>query len=257
VVGLHLASTFHFSTFPNVAKQHPLAPYLHTRRALKQGSWEPSTDNRYGISEGPLAPSDGWDVLGRWFPIYREATAADVPRLAGLKTLVRRFEDLYDAPFLLKNNHNCMCIGALAGLFPDARFVMVRRDLPEAVRSLGEARQRHGVALGRWWSAAPPQFLGRTFDTELEQVVATVWGLERYVEQHFAELDAARHTTISYEEFCADPGAVVDWVEGGQEGLRRRAGTPSDSFRASRVADEERAQLEARIAPIVARLASE
>jgi hypothetical protein len=262
LVGLHLARAFRWSYFPNAAKRARKTPYLSARRALRRaGAWEGSYDNRYGHAEGELAPSDGWDLFLRWFEGYREATAADARGARALVTLVRRMEDLFGAPFLCKNNQNTMRIGALADLFPTALFVCVRRALPEAAASLLEARSRHRVALGSWWSAAPPQYLGRGFSSELEQVVATQVGLERYAEVQLACCAAGRHRFVDYERFCASPAELVEWVAAAYEARGVRLEPSGErlpaSFDASRLEGARREELEAEIAPIAARLAAE
>ena len=264
-VGLHLAQAFRWAYFPNVAKRARKTPYLSTRRALRRaGPWRGGYANRYGHAEGELAPSDGWDVFLRWFDGYREARAADAARARPLATLVRRMEDLFGAPFLCKNNHNTMRIGALAALFPEAFFVDVRRALPETAASLLEARARHQVALGAWWSAAPPQYLSWTFASELEQVVATIVGLERYAAAELQRAAPGRHRILDYESFCARPGELLAWLEEAYAAhptrpvrLERQAGELPASFDASRLPAARRAALEAQMAPIVARLASE
>jgi hypothetical protein len=238
LVGLHLVHSFRFAYFPNVAKQHPRTPFVHTWLAVRRRTaYEPSYQSAYGHVEGPLAPSDGWDILRRWFPIYRE-TPPPGPGLRTLKNLVRRFEDLYGGPFLCKNNHNSTRIHALNALFPDCLFVAVRRGLPEAVHSLLEARERHGIALGQWWSAAPPEHLGRRFDSELRQAVVTIVGLERHAERELARCAPDRSTIVGYEEFCARPESLLEWLRGAyaRRGIELEPrGVSPTSFRASRL----------------------
>ncbi len=218
VVGLHLLRARRFATFPNVAKAHPRRPWLATRRALARSQGGPSREfdyaNRYGRAEGELAPSDGWDLVEGFFDSYREARANAAPAARGLVKLVAAFEDLYQAPFLLKNNANSMRIGALEQLFPGCFWIHVRRAYPEAAASLLEARARHGVPLGKWWSAAAPQFLGRTFSDPLEQVAFTLLGLDRYLETELAPAKAqGRAKQVEYEEFCAQPAELVTWLD--------------------------------------------
>jgi hypothetical protein len=174
---------------------------------------------------------------------------------------VAGLEQLFGGPFFLKNNHNAMRIAALAELFPDAGFVAVRRERVECVRSLLDARARHGVALGAWWSAAPPQYLERRFESELEQAVATVVGLERYIAERFAALDSNAHLTLDYQEFCARPELLTDWIAAryarlGVE-LARRPGAPPAAFEARAASQAERRALAQAMAPIVERLEAE
>jgi hypothetical protein len=117
------------------------------------------------------------------------------------------------------------------------------------------------VALGSWWSAAPPQYLGRSFASELEQVVATVLGLERYAEVQLTCCAAGRHRFVDYERFCADPSELTGWISGAYEARGvslEPSGEPLPAaFDASRLEPARRAELEAKIAPIAARLAGE
>jgi hypothetical protein len=259
LVGLHLANTFELAYFPNVAKRFWRAPYLRTRAALRRGRYAPTYANSFGNVPSELAPSDGFRIWTRWFPPFDEARSATPRQRRELATLIARFERLFDAPFFCKNNANAARIGALVDLFPSARFVHVRRELPETVISLVEARRQHGVELGRWWSAAPPQHLGRPFESELEQAVATVAGIDAYVAAALADSPSERWTRVEYERFCARPDEVVAWVEASyaREGVRllRRPGERPARFEVSRLDAARRAEVEREIEPWLARYA--
>ncbi len=259
LVGLHLLRARRLATFPNVAKAHPRYPWLATRRALRRGAAEFDYANAYGQTAGDLSPSDGWDLVERCFESYREARAEHAPEARLLVQLVAAFEALYGAPFLLKNNANSMRVEALERLFPGCLWIHVRRALPEAAASLLEARKRHNVPLGQWWSAAPPQFLACEFESEIEQVAFTLLGIERYLDQELAPPRAqGRALELDYDEFCARPGEAVDWLdrryaERGVRLERNRIDLP-ERFEASRLKADERERLERELAPYVARV---
>jgi len=258
VAGLHALASFEFAYVPNVSKQHKRTPLARCRRALATSRWTPSYDNRYGEADGDLAPSDGWDVFDRFFVRYREARREDAERARGLVPLLAGFERLFDAPFFAKNNANSMRVEALAELFPGALFVHVTRSLPEAVASLLEARAKHHVPLGEWWSAAPPQFLEADFASETEQVVVTVAGLDAYLRERLPRIAAGRHLELDYERFCEQPSDLLEWLraryaDAGVD-LRRRAGfEPAQRFEARRLPNERRAPLEREIAAALER----
>jgi len=263
LVGLHLSNSLRFAGFCNAAKFNPRTPYLSTREALRASTSLTSSasyDNDYGRAEGPLATSDGWHILARFFPSrHTEAGPGDVRHPRRLVALMGLIEGLFGAPFMLKNNANSMRVKALADLFPDALFVQVRRALPEAATSLLRARQKHGTQLGDWWSAAPPQFRQRgEWNGELEQVVATLWGLEQYVAEELEQLAPGRWLPVDYDEFCAAPGDLLAWVEAryAERGvtLETLPREHPSSFEASRMAEPARSELAARIAPILERL---
>jgi hypothetical protein len=253
LVALHAFNAFELAYVPNVSNVHRKTPLVLARRALKRGKWRGGYDNRYGESQGDLGPSDGWSVLNRWFDRYGEATAAEAARAKDLVRLVAGLEQSFDAPFLNKNNANSARVRALAKLFPDALFVHVRRELADAAASLLEARERHEVALGQWWSAAPPQYRARTFGSAIEQVAATLVGIDRYVEGALSEVAAGRTLVLEYERFCERPSELTQWLEREHArrglALRRRSGPLPERFEASRIPPKRREELERELEP--------
>lgn len=249
LVTLHLAGRFRFAWIPVVAKRRPRHPWAATWRALGRGEWSPNVDNSYGVGSGDLAPSDGWDTIRRWFEEDGTSPRPKDPSLAEFVTLVRLLERLFEAPFLNKNNANSLRIDALAHAFPQARFVYVRRDRVAAVASLMEARRRHGVETGEWWGAVPPAFTKMKFETELEQSVATLVGVELAIEASLAKLDSSRWLELSYEAFCADPNLLTNWVERSYSSadivLRPQAGELAETrYEASRPQEARRLELQ-------------
>lgn len=234
---LHLLNRWEMGYFPNVARAHPRAPVLAARLARRAGHrYDPTYAHRYGRVEGPLAPSDGWEIFHRWFPRYDHRLPVDEARLHALRTTVRLYERIFRAPFSSKNNSNSVRVPHLARLFPDALFVAVHREPVATVRSLLEARERHGVSLGEWWSCSPPQFLGRSFSDPLEQAVHQTWGVERFLRASLEALPAERWRRVAFEEVCRDPAGLEAWVEARYEAagvrLRRRAAGARGALRA-------------------------
>lgn len=255
---LHVLVSFEFAYVPQLSKRRRSPSLTRVRRALAAAGWTPSYENRYGEAEDDLAPSDAWGLFERYFGAYCEARAEDAVGARGLARRVAAFEQLFDAPFFVKNNANSMRVEALSALFPTALFVHVTRSLAESVASLLEARRRHATPLGQWWSAAPPQFLGRSFDDELEQAAVTVAGIDAYLRERLPRCSPGRHLEVDYERFCERPGDLTDWVvsryaEAGIA-LRPRAGaTPAARFEARRLPAERRAHLERGIAAALAK----
>jgi hypothetical protein len=242
-----LAGGFRFAWFTNTSNDRPFAPVWAAWRSLRARPIEARFTNVYGRIEGASAPSDGWRVLKRWFPLYDDPAPARLERLGELRTTVRLLEQLFGAPFLLKNNHNSTRIDVLADLFGGALFVHVTRSLPDAAASLLEARARHRVPLGSWWSASPPAYHGRAFASELEQVVLTLRGLDEHVRASLARLPAERWLGIDYEELCAEPEQLLGWTARAYaaSGVRLEPrGEVPPSFRPSRLDPARRIEME-------------
>lgn len=235
-VYLHLLSRWELAYFPNVARAHPRAPTTATWLARQGGRrWDPTYAHRYGRVEGAMAPSDGWEIFHRWFPRYDHRRPVDEARLHALRTTVRLHERIFGAPFSNKNNSNSVRIAHLARLFPDALFLAVHREPVATVLSLLEARERHGVPPGEWWSCSPPQFLDRPFSDPVEQAVHQTWGVERFLRGSLEALPAERWRRVAFESVCRDAGELEAWVEARYQAagvrLRRREGRAEGRLR--------------------------
>lgn len=255
-VYLHLVNRFEVAYFPNVAKANPYACVLAAAggRALLSRHRQTYT-HRYGNVEGAMAPSDGWDIFNRWFPHYGHEGPRPGARLHELRTIVALYERIFRAPFLNKNNANSTRVPDLAGLFPGSLFVRVRRDPVPTTLSLLEAREANAVAVGEWWSAAPPQFHADEFTDPVEQAVAQVWGVGRALDAALDALPRVRWITVDYEQVCSDPGPLERWVRdrwsAAGVALRTHTLPPGHGLRPSRGRDAE-ATVAARIRELLA-----
>ena len=213
IVSLHLINTFTFSYFPNASKQNPRYPLLAACWARLRNRYEPTTETRYGIVEGPMAPSDGWPIFHRWFPKYDHSEPVDKESLHELRRMVAFLELLIGGPFANKNNNNSTRIRTLSQLFPKSLFVHVRRDPRDAVASLIEARERHDVPPDGWWSVAPPQCFDSAPSGIIERAVRQVYEVDGYVRNALDSLPSERSSTVWYENFCREPGRLERWME--------------------------------------------
>jgi hypothetical protein len=139
-----------------------------------------------------------------------------------LYTAIRRFTG--DARFLDKTPRNCLRVPYLARLFPDATFVLLKRNGPPTVSSLIEGwHVRHGVSYrlpfeldldeyqgNRWCYMLPPGWQ-ELRSTNIARIAA-----QQYVASYETALDdlesipANRVVTISYEDLVAQPTITVD-----------------------------------------------
>lgn len=258
VVIQHIINTFELGYFPNLSKAHPKACVFFAWRARRRHRFTPSYESRYGIIDGPMAPSDGWDIFHRWFPRYDHSQPVREDHFYELRNIVRMLEVIFDAPFANKNNANSTRIPYLDAIFPTALFVHVTRDVHDTVFSILESRRRNAVGEDEWWGASPPQFYDRRFDSELERVVHQVWGIERTIAASLERVPAQRRVTVPYDAFCERPAQLVEWVDGCYASagvrLRRRPGSPPERFERKRHAFNGRAEREREIDAIVERL---
>jgi len=152
----------------------------------------------HGFVPGLFGPSEAGKIVDRWFepPVDRHAIRghiAAVSQAAG-------------APLLLKSLTLVEHLTELREVLPAARIVRLRRDPAQVARSIVEGRRRLGVADDGWWSVAPPGYQAQAGRPVEEQAVWQVRAIEALLDEGLADL---RHTTVSYESFCAAPERVV------------------------------------------------
>ncbi len=135
------------------------------------------------------------------------------------------FRDLGARRFVDKNNQNGLCVPYLHALFPDARFVYVRRSPGDNIHSLIEGWGR-GDEFAHWSAALPAEvrvdggryrrwcfFLFDGWRDYLDRPIEEVCAAQ-YVAMNEAILDAraaipsSQWTEIVYEELVRDPVAA-------------------------------------------------
>ena len=258
VVTQHIINSLRFGYFPNISKAHPLACVSHGIMGKARYRYQPSYESHYGIIDGPMSPSDGWEIFHRWFPRYGSPEPLPGARLHELQTIVRMFEMIFRAPFANKNNANSVRIAYLDQVFNDALYIHVTRNLTDTVPSILASRKKHGVQPNEWWGVAPPQFLDRVFVSDLERTTYQVWGIMRWASEALSKISADRQLSIPYESFCMNPSDVICWLENQyrQRGitLERTSGNPPTSFSQSRRDFDGRHEQEREIERIVAEI---
>jgi len=212
IIYQYLMNSFNFSYFPNITRNYYNACVLSSLIGKLLFKYTPVFESKHGISEGALAPNDGWEVFHRWFPKYDHSQPVKTNRLYELKSIVRLLEIVFQAPFINKNNNNCARVKSLSDLFPDALFIFISRDTKSTVQSILKARTENHILPNEWWGAAPLQFYNQCFSTELEQAVYQVQGIRDHLKQSAIQISKENQLWMSYEEFCLEPEKLKKWV---------------------------------------------
>jgi hypothetical protein len=192
-------------------------------------AWEPNEAGEFWYRVFPKRTAGGHDQVDEW-----DATHG---RGHDLRAMVREFMDACGQSVVFKNVLNTLRIPILAEALPEARFILIERDLADNARSLLVGRVKRGD-IGAWWSAMPD-------DTALEPRIRdrspaeqVVWQVQQMNHVAGAELDALhpdRSLRLSYDELCADPRGLLArvhaWlVDGGSKVALRAGANLPDSF---------------------------
>jgi len=195
------------------------------RAARTSSDWQ----SRHGATSEPWGPSELGEFWYRFVPRrphQLHAGDATPARTSAIRAAVRLFAAACERPVVFKNVFNSLRVPVLAAALPEARFILIERDLESNARSLLAGRLQRGD-LDAWWSAEPDGAAAVRADGPAAQVAWQVRRMNEVAHAELGRLDAGRSIVIGYGELCEDPVGVLDrihaWlVEGGSD-VRRRS----------------------------------
>jgi hypothetical protein len=226
-----MVTRFRMAFIANVAHRFFRTPVAASR--LMRGAisgWRGSFTSSMGHIGGWVAPNEGGWVWRRWLADGDWTDGADLPdrSIAGLRALTGGIAGVLDAPFLNKNVMHSNRLPAMRRIWPEARYIVVQRDVADNARSIIRAeREGRGPApdANQWWSVRPrlaPQWQHRGV---VERAVAQVIGVHADIGRDSAALGPDRFLTVRHEDLCARPEAVMAEVAAF---LARTGGAPAD-----------------------------
>lgn len=161
----------------------------------------------YGKTREIYEPSEGSSVISRWFggahPSQIESTKV-IPEKEKhiINTFLSAFRNT-SRPMLIKNAWNCFRIEELARLFPNIRFIWIRRDIGHSASSDLEARVAKG-SKNIWNSATTHNFREIQKKEPFEQVVLQQYEYNRAIGKDLCSFAKDRFIEVWYEDFCSD-----------------------------------------------------
>lgn len=166
-----------------------------------------------GKTRGPLEPHEFWFFWRRFFTFPDiPVIEADFIRQAdfqGFATAVQGFGDVFGKPVSLKALIINPYVAAFGRAMPEARFVHIRRDPIENMRSLLAIRRRYFGDESIWFSFKPVAFDRLAYQSPERQVAGQVLLLNRMIEAGFAELPPHQTHIVDYSDLCDKPQRVI------------------------------------------------
>ena len=198
-----LASNFKFSYFSNLANVFYRGPFLvlsifrrkHIKYTLER------FDSEYGYTHGLFSPSEAGSIIREWFSEDRKTD----------KDVINRTIDAYtktvNAPFLFKNLNLSFHLDSILEIFPDAFFLLVKRDLRYVSQSIYNATMLgEGIHID-----------GLTKEVLLEKK-EVLQGLATKLKKLETELEeklynkSSNYLVVNYSDICKSPHDVLNNV---------------------------------------------
>ncbi len=214
LVSQYLVHRLAVAYFTHGVGRHPKAPAVVTRlQHWLHGDYCSDFRSEYGKARGPSSPRVAGSFCGRFFGLddyvrFEDVSEADARTLRATIAATQRV--FGGAPFVNKNVKHMLRIDALARLFPDPLFVVVRRDLRDVALSMLEAHHKGLADASGWWSVKPPDHAALRELPLPEQIVGQLVSLRDRLHRDLAALDASRVFWIDYADFCASPANAIE-----------------------------------------------
>ena len=161
----------------------------------------------YGNGKSLKSPHEGGSIFQQWFPdqIVHYVPDLDRQKAADFISYFKKVNFHSKKNFLIKNGRLSVCIHIINKLFPDARFIRIKRDLVEVSLSILRGREILKGDREINWTVTPkewPQICQLPYP---EQVVQQVYYINKQIEEDLKTVASERITTIDYRDFCERP----------------------------------------------------
>lgn len=169
-----------------------------------------------GKTRGPLEPHEFWFFWRRFFtfpdiPLEESEFVAHAD-FQGFNEAVQAFGDVLDRPVSLKALIINPYVAAFGEALPNARFLHIRRDPIENMRSLLGTRQQYFGDASVWFSFKPKEITLLERESPERQVAGQVLLLDRMVSDGLARLPKEQWVTVDYARLCADPEVELNRI---------------------------------------------
>ena len=214
VVSQTIFNRYKFSYISNLARRYPNLPFIANFITRYFGSKKQSYDSKYGLIDGVHSLSDGWEVYNRFFPYSQNIANTRFEALNEFKSLVNAIKNLYDLPFLIKNNSNSLRLIEHNSLFPNAVYIRVNRSIYDSINSVIKARASHQIEYLSPWGVFPDQCYYKSFNfkSEIQLLVFQYLYVNKYMDIANERLNL-RTLPIDYDEFCMHKEKTIDQID--------------------------------------------
>ena len=171
-----------------------------------------------GRAQGPAEPHD----LGYFWKSYFSfgSTQADLTETPSPDALMRLRSDLegvrsvFGRPMVMKALQMNWQLPTLHTLFPDALFLVTKRDEYDNALSLLEARRSFFGDPTAWFSFKPAEYERISTLEPFQQTLAQVRCTDRAITNQLKALPNARVLQVDYKVLCEDPGQLFGRIAG-------------------------------------------
>ena len=215
-----LSSCLNIAIINNLVARFWLAPVTGIRlsKALFGDKRKISFDSDFGKTADLSEPHEFSYFWHHWLkmeeiPPYYPDSVQDKIDWDGLKLTLRNMAAEFDRPLLMKASDVGYHIEKFQKVFPEAIFILIRRDLADIALSLQKGRVQYYGDKNIWLGSYPVEYEEIKDLKGMDQIAAQVFYLDQMFESGIKRIPSSRVVSTTYEEVCKNPNEIVDTVE--------------------------------------------
>lgn len=212
-----LVRTGNFNYISNTLARFWHAPYiggiLEKELDVKSAYASVSLKSEFGLTDQPAAPHEFGYFWERWFPntLATAASPTQIKRIdrSLLKAEINALLSLTPKPLFIKSGLACMNIKFLASVFPQARFILIKRRYPYIAQSIYKCRIKRYGQPNEWWSIKPRNYRRLMKLNCYEQIAGQIIETYNEMEEELDSIPSRQVMRLDYEDFCRRPEEYV------------------------------------------------
>ena len=184
---------------------------IHYRRlGLAPGS---SFQSNYGQTDGDRSPHEGYPFWRRFYPRnehdYVERHCLSDAEVEEMRSTVKFMEHHYGSPFLSKNIENALRIKSLSVVYPEALYIVLKRDPRAIAISILSGRMKLREDKKDWFGMRPINYSNLVDLPIANQIAEQI--LQAY-DSFYSDVETDRVFELYYEDFCKSPEALIEQI---------------------------------------------
>lgn len=195
----------YFNNFINLSREN-LYFGCWLSHKIFQGKPHNSYVSNYGNTKdsGLSAPSEIGNFWYRWIPKDQIIIDENSISIDDKKAIIKNINSIinrYSKPLVIKNLYFVLRIRLIKELFPNAKFIYLKRDRLYVAQSIYLARTKNSKnPQSEWWSLNFPGYESLLTLPIEEQIAQQVYQLENLIQNELSEIFKENIMEIKYEE---------------------------------------------------------
>lgn len=163
--------------------------------------------SQYGYISGLNSPNEAGALMDLWFD-----NKLNQHQILSIRNTVARISKMAKSPFVFKNLNNSIRIENILKIFPDAKFIYLKRNYKDNVKSLLNARKQIHNDLSKWWSVTPKNWKRISMKSPEEQVDWQIKQINNQIELDLWAKNNPQWIKINYENLCVHTEDCLSYI---------------------------------------------